>query len=292
MDTRGDDATSRLRVPDPRVAKRAAAGFAPVLADWTWIQTLQLVGSNTTVIAEHGAVVADAIELVTTLDPWVDHPYRFAAIWLTHSMDEVKRANRLLEKSLSYHPTDWRNRFYLGYNEFFYLQEPARAAATLTPAIAMPGSPAYLGALVTRLQAAGSDLETAALFLQQLIQNAPDEYARAEYLKAHDEIEVERRARLLDGLRAEFAQRNGRDIREPAELWSGPLRLMRKMPPPHPHFEGFEWRIHPESGLIVSSFYGTRYQLHVHPLDELERKAWRAEEKRRAEAGAAPEEAL
>ena len=128
------------------------------------------------------------------------------------------------------------------------------------------------------------DLDTAALFLEQLIQNAPDEYTRAEYLKAHDEIETERRARLLDQLRAVFVQRNHRDLREPAELWAGPLRLMRKMPPPHPHFEGFEWVLDAESGRIVSSFYGARYQLHVHPLDQLEREAWRAEEQQSANA--------
>jgi tetratricopeptide (TPR) repeat protein len=246
------------------------------VADWAWVQTLQ-PSVATRHLPSTATRSATPSEFVTTLDPWVDHPYRFAAIWLTNSADEVRRADRLLEKALSYHPTDWRNRFYLGYNQFFYLQQPGLAARTLEPAIDMPGAPTYLGPLVTRLRAQGGDLDTAALFLQQLIQNAPDEYARAEYLKAYDEIDTELRARLLDQLRAAFVARNGRDLREPSELWAGPLRLMRRMPPPHPHIDGFEWVIDPKSGQIVSSFYGTRYELHVHPLDEAQRESWRAD---------------
>jgi hypothetical protein len=283
MDTRSPAAAGVLRVPEPRLTRAASLGFAPVVADWYWVQVLQLVGSDEAIDGEvRGDAVGDAIELVTALDPWVDHPYRFAAIWLTGSEQEVRRANRLLLRSISYHPREWRNRFYLGYNEFFYLQENDRAASTLEPALRLPGAPAYLGPLVTRLRAEGGDLDTAQLFLQELIRNAPDEYARAEYWKAHDEIETERRARILDRARAVFRDKRGRDILAPAELWQGPLRVLREMPPPHPHFPGFAWELDAESGEIVSSFYGSRYRLHFHALDLEERARWRER------AGAAP----
>ncbi len=277
MDTRTPAASGRLRAPEPRVARIASLGFEPVLADWFWVQALQLVGGELADVGPHADAIGDAIELVTSLDPWVDHPYRFAAIWLTASLDEVRRANRLLLKALSYHPRDWRNRFYLGYNQFFYFEENLRAARVLEPALHLPGAPAYLGALVTRLRAEDGDLDTAALFLQELIRTAPDEYARAEYGKAHDEIETERRARRLDQARVAFWKQHGRDVREPAELWQGPLRVLRAMPPAHPHFPGFRWQIDPEGGQIVSSFYESRYRLHIHPADERLRQGWRAE---------------
>jgi hypothetical protein len=286
MDTRTHANARGLRVPEPRLARAASLGFAPAVADWYWVQALQIVGSDAGDVGQQADTIASAIELVTTLDPWVDHPYRFAAIWLTGSEDQVRRANRLLQRSLSYHPREWRNRFYLGYNEFFYLQENARAARTLEPALHLPGAPAYLGPLVTRLRADGGDLDTAQLFLQELIRTAPDEYARAEYWKAHDEIETERRARILDRARQIFWQKRGRDIQAPSELWQGPLRVLREMPPPHPHFEGFAWELDPASGEIVSSFYGSRYRLHFHALDLAERARWRAG------AGAAPAPAL
>ena len=289
LDTGAAAAAQRVRLPDPRVARAAALGFHAVWADWAWVQALQLVGGDTGALQGDARPIGDAIEFVVALDPWVGHPYRFAAIWLTGNVDEVRRANRLLDKAIAYHPRDWRNRFYLGYNEFFYLQDPARAVRALKPAVEMPGAPQYLGPLVTRLEAEAGDLDTAALFLEQLIRNAPDEFARAEYLKAYDEIETERRARFLDAMRARFVARNGRDLREPAELWHGPRRVMQKMPPPHPHFEGFEWVFDPQSGQIVSSFYGTRYRLHFLPGDQAQRDSWREQGQLAEPAGGATE---
>lgn len=275
MQTKAAVGSGQIFVPKPRQASLLSLGFDPVIATFYWVQALQLVGGARGPVEEHAALIGDLIEVVTELDPWVDHPYRFAAVWLGDTVESVRRANALLEKAIAYHPTDWRNRFYLGYNEFFYLENNGRAADVLETAIGMEGAPRYLGAFVTRLRAEGGNLDTAALFLQQLIRGTSDEYARAGYLKAYDEIETERRARYLDGARVEFWKRHGRDIREPAELWEGELRVIRVMPPPHPHFAGFDWVLDEESGLILSSFYGSRYELHIHPTDAERRDQWR-----------------
>ena len=275
MDTGAAAEAATLRAPEPRLTKLLAQGFAPVVADWYWVQVLQIVGGASHEVSKQAEAIGETLELITDLDPWVDHPYRFAGIWLTGSESQVLLANRLLEKSLSYHPRDWRNRFYLGYNQFFYLGENAAAARTLEPALYMSGAPDYLGPLVARLRADGGDLRTAQIFLQELIRTAPDEYARAEYLKAHDEIETELLARMLDRARAAFVLRNGRDVHEPAELWQGSLRVMSAMPPPHPHFPGFHWTLDPASGEIVSTFYKTRYRLHIQADDAERRARWR-----------------
>jgi len=180
MDTSAAVASGELYVPDPDRARLSALGFAPVVADCYWVQTLGLVGGTSENVEAHAGVIADLIELVTALDPWVDHPYRFAAVWLTRTAEEVRRANRLLHRAIAYHPKDWRNRFYLGYNHFFYLEENERAAQVLEPAVAMRGAPLYLGAFVSRLRADGGSLETAAAYLLELIRSAPGGYSRAE----------------------------------------------------------------------------------------------------------------
>jgi tetratricopeptide (TPR) repeat protein len=277
MDTTAAVESGELFVPDPERARLSALGFAPVVADYYWVQTLWLVGGTTENVEAHAGAIADLIELVTALDPWVDHPYRFAAVWLTRSAEEVRRANRLLHRAISYHPQDWRNRFYLGYNHFFYLEDNRRAADVLEPAVPMQGAPLYLGAFVSRLRADGGSLETAAAYLRELIRSAPDEYSRAEYLKAYDEIETERRARYLDEARVAFWERRGRDIRAPDELWQGPKRVIQQMPPAHPHFSDFVWLLDEASDEIVSSFYRSRYKLHIHPLDAERRARWRAQ---------------
>jgi tetratricopeptide (TPR) repeat protein len=277
MDTTAAVESGEFFVPDADRVRLSALGFAPVVADYYWVQTLGLVGGTRENVEAHAETIAELIELVTGLDPWVDHPYRFAAVWLTSSVEEVRRANRLLRRAIAYHPTDWRNRFYLGYNHFFYLEQNERAAEVLEPAVSMRGAPLYLGAFVSRLRADGGSLETAAAYLRELIRSVPDEYSRAEYLKAYDEIETERRARYLDEARVAFWERHGRDIHAPEELWRGPNRVIQQVPPAHPHFPGFVWLLDEASGEIVSSFYRSRYRLHIHPLDAERRERWRTQ---------------
>jgi len=274
MSTPSSASSGRIGVPTPERARALSFGFEPVIADYYWIQALQVVGDPERP-ARRNQTVSALIDLVTGLDPWVDHPYRFAALWLTETEDEVRHANRLLEKGIAYHPLDWRNRFYLGYNLFFYLEDNARAADALESALASPGAPDYLGSFVTRLRASGDSLDTAVLFLQQLIAQTEDEYAKAEYLNVLDEIETERRARMLDRARAEFQRRNGRDIAAPGELWTGPQRVLTGAPAAHPQIAGQRWVIDRASGEIVSSFYGRRYRIHSNPADEADKRAWR-----------------
>jgi hypothetical protein len=80
---------------------------------------------------------------------------------------------------------------------------------------------------------------------------------------------------LLDGAREEYWRRHGDDIREVADLLRGPAPILTQLPPAHPQFDFPEWRVSEKSGQIVSSFYGSRYRLHLTPHDEERRKLWR-----------------
>jgi hypothetical protein len=276
MDTRVRALGGELFVPRPEHARLASLGFAPVLADLYWVQALQIVGGETGRTERHAPLIARLIELVTSLDPWVDHPYRFAALWLTESPRSVERANALLEKAIAYHPLDWRNPYHLGFNRFFYLEDPLGAALAFERAAGLAGSPAHLGALVARLRADAGGIEVAEAFLIELVRSTEDGYARAAYLKALDEIETERRARSLDRARLAFWRRRGRDIETVEELLSGPRPILAQLPPAHPVFPGFRWQLDPQSGEIVSSFYGSRYQLHLQEAERRRQEEWRA----------------
>jgi hypothetical protein len=262
-------------VPRPEQARLSSLGFAALVADYHWLHTLQIVGGERGDTARHAPLLARLLDVVTALDPWVGHPYRFGALWLTDSPESVHLANRLLERGIAYHPLDWRNRHYLGFNHFYYLGDEARAAEILAPAVTLPGAPAYLGTLVAKLRLGPGGLDTTEVFVAQLARDTDDEYKRAEYLKELDEIAVERRARVLDAARAEYRRRNGRDIATVEDLAHGPRRVLSTLPPAHPHFEGFSWQVDAKSGAIVSSFYGSRYELHVHPFDRARRESWR-----------------
>jgi len=279
MDTTARVERGSLFVPRPEVARVTALGFDAVLADYYWLQAVQVVGHEVHPEAR-GSLLGGLIDVVTTLDPRVDHPYRFAAVWLTGDEASVRKANELLRRGIEYHPDDWRNRFYLGFNEFFYLNERDAAAETLEGAIALPGAPLYLRRLVARLKAEGGGLDVAETFLRQLLRDAPDPYARAEYEKALDEVQVERQARRLDAARLAYVKQHGRDIARVEDLVEGSDPILAKLPP-EPH--GWEWVL--EEGTIVSSYLRSRYRARIDPGSQQQLRKWRAADDATAGSG-------
>ena len=155
MDTRSQEDADGYALPSPAQARVSCWASAPWSPTIYWLQAMHLVGSLRGDVDAQEPRIASLIELVTGLDPWVDHPYRFAAIWLDDGVESVQRANRLLERAISYHPLDWRNRHYLGFNHFYRLDDQPRAAEVLEGAIGLEGAPNYLGPLVAKLRAEG-----------------------------------------------------------------------------------------------------------------------------------------
>ena len=103
------------------------------------------------------------------------------------------------------------------------------------------------------------------------MQQTDDPWKRADYEKALDEIETERRARYLDEARVVYRDRNGRDIETVEDLASGPDPVLRELPP---ELHGWGWVVDPESGQIESPYYNRRYHLNMHDIDRQRVEAW------------------
>jgi hypothetical protein len=243
-------------VPRPEVARLLAFGFHPVVANAYWMQAVQVVGGAQGNPVDHAALLARLIDVVTTVDPWVGHPYRFAANFLIDTDERVRFANTLLERGIAHQPDDWRNWFYLGFNHFFYLKDNAAAADAMEQAAALPGAPLYLKRLVARLRSESAGLETAQQLLEQMLRDAEDPAAQQQFEDALREIETERRARILDAARERFQARAGRDIRSVEELVSGPFAVLERLPE-EPN--GAAWKLEPITGKIESTHYEHRY---------------------------------
>jgi hypothetical protein len=258
-------------LPDLGTLKLATFGFDALAGDYYWLRALQLVGGSAEWSDKDAPLIGRLASLVVGLDPWVGHAYRFTAVWLTDSPESVSTANRILERGIAYHPDDWRNRFYLSFNHFFYLGDAAAAARELEPAIHLPGSPAYLGRLHARLRSERDGLEAGAAYLTELLRQTDDPWQRAAYEKALDEIETERSARLLDQARETYRRRHGRDIASVDDLTRGPDAVLHELPP---DLHGWGWVLDPKTGQIESAFYGARYQLNMHPTDRKRLDEW------------------
>jgi hypothetical protein len=246
-------------VPRPEVARVSALGFDAVVGDYYWLQAVQVVG-RAKVVERKSFLLAALIDVVTTLDPWVDHPYRFAAVWLTDGEANVRKANELLRRGIEYHPTDWRNRFYLGFNLFWYLDENVEAAEVLEQATALPDAPLYLRRLVARLKGEGGGLELAEAFLHGLILEAQTDVEREQYRTALGEIATERVARELDAARERYRERHGRDIEKVEDLLAGPHPVLAALPPEP---QGGGWTLEPSTHQIVSDVLKHRYEAKI-----------------------------
>jgi hypothetical protein len=247
-------------VPRPAMLRIVALGFENLLADYYWLRVVQLVGGEYGNPVQHAAAIGRYTEAVATLDPWVDHPYRFAALWMCEDPETVEPSNRLLERGIAYHPREWRNRFYLSFNHLYYIGDAQDALTELEPTIGLPGAPPYLARLAARLRSAsdGGDLDAAEGFLRTLLEENLDLWQRASYEDALVEIETERRARQLDAARERFRSENGFDILAVEELAWGPHAVLWTLPP-EPNGAG--WTIDAQSGRIVSQHYRRRYQV-------------------------------
>ncbi len=244
-------------IPDPQMADLAAFGFEAVVGDLHWLRAVQIVGSPQGPYGRNHLIGA-LIDVVTTLDPWVDHPYRFAAVWMTEDERVVRKANEILQRGIEHHPEDWRGYFYLAFNHFFYLGEEEEAARVLEPALSLEGAPNYLNRLAARLKSKSGGLEVAAAFLSEMATRAVDPGERAEYERSLLEIETERRARFLDSARAEYVRRHKRDIARVEDLVTG--GLLRELPT-----DAFDegWEINHETGEIVSRHVKYRYGVKI-----------------------------
>jgi hypothetical protein len=280
-------------VPSPRVASMMALGFNALLADYHWLQAVQVIGGNSPVDARTARHIGKLVDVVTTLNPHVGHPYRFAAVWLTQDEELVREGSRLLERAIENHPDDWRNYFYLGFNQFFYLVDYPAAARTLEVAMNLPDSPAYLPRLVARLKSQHGDIDVAEVFLRELLRTTQDEEAKARLQVALDEIEIEYKARHLDRARAAYVTLAGRDIEFVEDLIHEPHRVLEKLPSAEPDLiprtlsRGSVWTIDPETNRIESSYLGSRYEVHYSSSDRKRIDAWGKGKQTAASAGEA-----
>ncbi|MEZ4333514.1 MAG: hypothetical protein R3F35_17290 [Myxococcota bacterium] len=278
-------------VPDPDHVRALTLGYDAIAADYQWLRAVQVVGGAAEVDATRADHLGRLVDVVTTLNPHVDHPYRFAAIWLTHDETQVREGVRLLRRATRYHPEDWRNHFYLGFAQFFYLGEFELAAESLERAMVREGAPPYLPRLVARLKAQSRDIDVAEIFLREMLRNTVDPEDRARIQIALDEIELEYKARLLDRAREAYRRAAGRDIRSIDDLIRPPHRMLERLPSPEPDAipeplkRGSKWKIDRRTKRIVTTYLNRRYEVNFSAADRSRLERWRSARDRR-EGGA------
>jgi hypothetical protein len=126
------------------------------------------------------------LDTATDLDPYFFDPYYYANAFLTWDAHMAGEANRLLEKGSRYRDWDWMLPFFIGFNDFFFLQKDAEAAEFLMEASRRPGGNPMYASIASRLAYKENRTQTAIYFLEQTAKNTDD-----RILKQRFEIRIE-----------------------------------------------------------------------------------------------------
>jgi hypothetical protein len=128
----------------------------PRVKDWEWTWYINVLGAS------------------TDLDPYFFDPYYYANAFLTWDAHMTEEANRLLEKGSKYRDWDWMLPFFIGFNDFFFLQNDKDAAEFLMEASRRPGGDPMLASIASRLAFKENHTETAIYFLEETAKHTED----------------------------------------------------------------------------------------------------------------------
>lgn len=186
-----------VTLPKGEYLKPAVLGYEQLVADIIWLKTIQLIGEDT-VTPDGYNWIYHALDVVTTLDPKFAYAYQLGGVTLSVLGKVPEKSNLLLIKGMRENPDVWQIPFYIGFNNFFYLNDYKTAAEYMAKASELPGNPAYLPKLASRLYVQAGDPDIALEFLTRFYKETKDENVRDALEQRIKEVIVERDARLLE----------------------------------------------------------------------------------------------
>ncbi|MDQ6966487.1 MAG: hypothetical protein Q9M23_06155, partial [Mariprofundaceae bacterium] len=221
----GDE--QRMHLPQGAWLDAIALGYRNLFAEVLWIRTLSWFGGH--VSDADYSYLGSLLQAVTQLNPRAEHAYYMAGAVLPWNTGNTQLSAPLLEKAMQAFPEDWRWPYYRGFNAYWFNHDHALAGRLLTQAASLSGAPPLVMSLSLRMQVTAGELDTALLFVQQLLQEKQDNHIRGQLEHLHASIETEKVMRALDAQLASLAQRF-HDARDLMQLREAGIRFPAKLP--------------------------------------------------------------
>jgi hypothetical protein len=185
-----------------------AFGFRNFLGDLAWLEAVQIAGTSNIPPGDYDRLYV-LLRTAGNFDPRFVVPYILGGMILGDSPRHVHEALDILRRGMESHPEDWRFPFYIGYTKYFSLGDPVGGAKAIEVSSRLPGSPAYLPLLASRMFTEGGSPETALSFLTGMIREETDP-VRLEILQSRvREVIVERDLQALEKAVAAYRDRKG-----------------------------------------------------------------------------------
>jgi len=113
----------------------------------------------------------------------LDIYYRGEAVLAHRGGTYTRMANRILENGRRALPSQLVLPFFEGFNYFYYLNDPTKAAKILHIASILPHSPKWIGHLASMLMARGGNIRTGLVWLKAMLATSRNTNERERYKK-------------------------------------------------------------------------------------------------------------
>jgi hypothetical protein len=185
-----------------------AFGFRNVMADVVWLQAVQVAGNRKLTPAEYDRLYV-LLNVEADLDPKFEMPYLLGGLVLGESPQHGREALRVFERGKVTHPADWRFPFYMGFTHYFSLGDAVAGGGAMAEAVRLPGSPAYLPGLASRMLSEAREPEVALSLLVPIVRQESDPARRAVLERRIREVTVERDLQTLERAVETYREKTG-----------------------------------------------------------------------------------
>lgn len=132
-------------------------------------------------------------DVLTDIDPYNKESYLIGARLLT--LVDVNLSNKLLEKGMKYHPDYWKIPELMGFNYFYHLKKPEKAAKYYEIASNLPGHPPYIPSLAGKFYSEIGMFEEAIKVLKNFYETTEDKRLKEDFGEQIEELEQKIRER-------------------------------------------------------------------------------------------------
>lgn len=185
-----------------------ALGFRNVLADLAWLQAVQVAGNLKMMPPDYDRLF-DLLNIGANFDPKFDIPYLLGGLVLGESPHHAQKALHVLGRGKRQHPADWRFPFYMGFTDYFSLGDANAGGAEIAEAARLPGSPAYLPGLASRMLSEAREPQAALRLLEPILRQEGDPARRAVLERRILEVTVERDLQALERAVETYREKTG-----------------------------------------------------------------------------------
>lgn len=204
-----------LYIPSISILRHLALGQEGLLADIYWTRVVQYFGRQRLSHASQFELLGRLLRITTDLDPRLLIAYRFGAIFLSEKpprgAGRPEEALQLLRRGIVANPEYWRLWEDVGFIYYWDLKDYPRAARALQVGSERPGGMTWMKAMAATVAAKGGETRTSRLLWSEIYRNADNEQIRKSALEHLAALDAQERIEQIDGLLAQYRDREGRE---------------------------------------------------------------------------------